>query len=220
MQKLVSIKKLIEICEQEKIDLGKGDPYNRLRYYTKMGWLPHTTKKSNEKLEIEGFYPLWVIETLKEIEKLRSQKLSNQEISQKINTLNSIKKSKEVLLSLPKIKDIVFVSAILIILGIILFDNRFFDLNNKPNSYHINPNVSNIPTILDSGVGIVPTNNSSVKIISKYAKIPNKVHITLTQDYYPATRYWAELSSNGEYFELIFNSKISKDTIFNWFITN
>lgn len=45
----ISVEKLIKILKEKNISFGKGDPYNRLRYYTKIGWLPHMTRKKTKK---------------------------------------------------------------------------------------------------------------------------------------------------------------------------
>ena len=49
MESLISTEKLIEESKTKGIDFGKGDPYNRLRYYTKIGWLPHMQRKKNDE---------------------------------------------------------------------------------------------------------------------------------------------------------------------------
>ena len=90
MEKFISLKELIKFAKKEGVDLGKGDPYNRLRYYTKMGWLPHMTRKVNEKGDIEGHYPLWVTDTLKTIQELRVSGTPNEQIEQKIKLLRRV----------------------------------------------------------------------------------------------------------------------------------
>ena len=49
------------------VEFGKGYPYNRLRYYTKIGLLPHAKRKSFGGPP-EGAYPLWVVDKLVEID--------------------------------------------------------------------------------------------------------------------------------------------------------
>ena len=44
----VQVIKLIKQAKKEGVQFGRGDPYNRLRYYTKIGWLPHMTRKKTK----------------------------------------------------------------------------------------------------------------------------------------------------------------------------
>ena len=44
---LINIKDLIQELKNKNIDFGKGDPYNRLRYYTKIGWIDHMIRKKD-----------------------------------------------------------------------------------------------------------------------------------------------------------------------------
>jgi len=42
---LISINEVIERAKKLGVDFGKGDPRNRLRYYVKIGLLPHAQRK-------------------------------------------------------------------------------------------------------------------------------------------------------------------------------
>ena len=69
------------------MDFGKGDPYNRLRYYTKMGWLPHMIrKKGDESDDVKGHFPAEALNKLLLIEKLKARNLSNDQINKKLNS--------------------------------------------------------------------------------------------------------------------------------------
>ena len=70
---LVSIENLIEAAKRKGLNFGKGDPYNRLRYYTKIGWLPHMVRKSDNEGSIKGHYPEWALNQLIIIEKLKAE---------------------------------------------------------------------------------------------------------------------------------------------------
>ncbi len=80
------VDKIIEIAKKEGINLGKGNPYNRLRYYTRMGWIPHMRRIGKT---LKGHYPKQVIDTLKQIQKLKEAKVPNKEISKILNTQTS-----------------------------------------------------------------------------------------------------------------------------------
>ena len=88
--KLISVEDLIKILKEKNIDLGKGDPYNRIRYYTKIGWIPHMVRKKNESNVISGHYTEDVIEKIMLIEKMKSQGLGKEEITKKIKDQISI----------------------------------------------------------------------------------------------------------------------------------
>jgi DNA-binding transcriptional MerR regulator len=81
-EKLIKIDELIKRAKFFGVDFGKGDPKNRLRYYTKIGLLPHALRKSfNGK--IVGAYPEWVLKRLVEIDKQLKEGKSIQEIKRK-----------------------------------------------------------------------------------------------------------------------------------------
>ncbi len=81
LEKLITTEELIEKAKESGVNFGHGEPYNRLRYYTKMGWIPHMIRKGKD---VKGHYPEWVINRLKTIEDLRKQKLSKEQITLEI----------------------------------------------------------------------------------------------------------------------------------------
>jgi len=86
MEKMLSTEELILKAREVGVDFGKGDPYNRLRYYTKIGWLPHMTRQKDADGNIKGHYPEWVLGQLVTIEKLKSEGSDNDEIAKQIET--------------------------------------------------------------------------------------------------------------------------------------
>ena len=64
---LVSTNKLIQLAKTAGIDLGAGNPKERIRYYTKLGLIPHAQRKKlqGKPGAAVGCYPLWVLERLK-----------------------------------------------------------------------------------------------------------------------------------------------------------
>jgi hypothetical protein len=88
MEAYISFEKLIYEAKKQKVDFGKGDPYNRLRYYTKMGWLPHMIRKKGEEDDITGHYPKSALKRLTLIENMKSKNVSNEEIAQKIQSMS------------------------------------------------------------------------------------------------------------------------------------
>jgi len=91
MNELISTEKLVQEAKRKGVDFGKGDPYNRLRYYTKMGWLPHMVrKKEDDKDDVKGHYPSWTVKRILQIEKLKDQGYTNEEITKKLASTNFI----------------------------------------------------------------------------------------------------------------------------------
>jgi DNA-binding transcriptional MerR regulator len=119
MKSLISVNELIQKAQARKIDLGKGDPYNRLRYYTKMGWLPHMIRKNDQ-----GHYPEWVLERLEFIDTLKEQNLSNEEITKKIDEQNRLQNVEHALSS----KQIKF-RVLLYVVGVLLAIYVMFQLD-------------------------------------------------------------------------------------------
>jgi hypothetical protein len=88
MDSYISTEKLIEESQKNGVDFGKGNPYNRLRYYTKMGWLPHMIRTKGGENDVKGHFPAYTLKRLLYIEKLKGKGLSNEEIELKIQTIN------------------------------------------------------------------------------------------------------------------------------------
>lgn len=79
--KFLSVDETIEKAKTQGVDFGTGKPYNRLRYYTKLGWIPHMERKGPN---VQGHYPNWVIGRLKFIQELKDKGYSNDEITEEI----------------------------------------------------------------------------------------------------------------------------------------
>lgn len=66
------------------VDLGKGNPKNRLRYYVKLGLLPHVERKVFGKKIPTGAWPISVLKKLVEIDKKLKQGKSIAQIKREI----------------------------------------------------------------------------------------------------------------------------------------
>lgn len=75
---LLNIDKIIKLAKKEGVAFGNGQPYNRLRYYTKLNWIPHMERKGKN---VQGHYPFWVINRLKVIQDLQDKGLTNDQIT-------------------------------------------------------------------------------------------------------------------------------------------
>jgi len=68
-EKLISIDEIIILAKKMGVDFGNGDSRHRLRYYTKIGLLPHAQRKCFNNHSPEGAYPESVIDLLVDIDK-------------------------------------------------------------------------------------------------------------------------------------------------------
>ncbi len=142
----ISAQKLIQEAINKGIDFGKGDPYNRLRYYTKMGWLPHMIRKKGEEDDVKGHYPTWVLERLLKIENLKKLGYSNEELTKKINEHNTLQSLKSILFSKElrlKTWAIILLSLIVII---VLFELKVLQVRTSGKVDNIRQNLEFIPT--------------------------------------------------------------------------
>jgi DNA-binding transcriptional MerR regulator len=99
-EKLISIDELIERAKFFGVDFGKGNPRNRLRYYTKIGLLPHAVRKSFNGQNPVGAYPESVLKILIEIDKKLKQGKKIQQIKRELEREGK----KETEISFPKLK--------------------------------------------------------------------------------------------------------------------
>ena len=68
-EKLISIDEIIILAKKMGVDFGNGDSRHRLRYYTKIGLLPHAQRKCFNNHSPQGAYPESVIDLLIDIDK-------------------------------------------------------------------------------------------------------------------------------------------------------
>ena len=68
-ENLISIEEVIRRAGELGVDFGKGDPKNRLRYYTKIGLIPHAQRASFGGRPPTGAYPEYVVSILVLIDK-------------------------------------------------------------------------------------------------------------------------------------------------------
>jgi len=95
-ENLISIKDLIIKAKRFGVDFGNGDPKNRLRYYVKIGLLPHAQRKSFNGLPPDGAYPESVLEALLEIDKKLKSGKSIREIKEKTKEKNIEERSSKI----------------------------------------------------------------------------------------------------------------------------
>jgi len=95
---LLPTEKIIALARLNNVDFGPGDPNERIRYYIKLGILPHAVRKSSQftvhgslstvngqrSTVPVGHLPFWTIERLKHIEALKDKGLSYPKIAEKL----------------------------------------------------------------------------------------------------------------------------------------
>lgn len=69
----ISIPELIAAARAAGFDFGRGNPNNRLRYYTKIGLIPHAIRKQADKSHsfTSGYYPAETLDLLLKIQGLQ-----------------------------------------------------------------------------------------------------------------------------------------------------
>jgi len=220
MENLISLKELLKSAKKENIDLGKGDPYNRLRYYTKMGWIPHMTRKSTDKGDVEGHYPIWTLDILKKIQGLKNEGLTNEQIDEKIKVQNSIQKTINILGDTHNRKRFSLYAIALILVLILLTELNIINLNeSKTVTNNINTDITSI-TIKDRGTGIVLKDSKETFVKVNSIGATSKVNVTFTNDYFPATRYWVKNIQTNKGFYLETDMPVGNTVTFSWFVSN
>ena len=221
MEELIPIEKFIEMAVKKGVDFGKGDPYNRLRYYTKTGLLPHMQRKVVDG-EVIGHYPSSAMETLLEVEKLKSLGLNNQDIAKKIkglsaNTEPGAIKVARVLTPSPKMLKI----ALLSLFGLTVFAGFGFLPIGKSKTDLIQKTLElDKKYIMDSGTAYIPRDQNKVYIKSQSVKLNSKINISFSQNYAPAVRYWVSQKVPLEGFYLELDAPTFSDAEFSWWISN
>jgi DNA-binding transcriptional MerR regulator len=223
MSSYISAEKLIERAKEDGINFGKGNPYNRLRYYTKIGWLPHMERMKNEEGEVVGHFPDWVLSRLELIEELKTKGVSNEQIEKQIKE-SQIKENIHQAFSFINTSEkrsriVTYLSFLLILVIVVSELGGIPGLKSKQDliSQLQNPN---LPTrILESGNSILPSLQKTILVPAQSISETSNISITFLDNYSPASRYWItkKVANYGFYIEL--DLPAAQDTRFSWFIT-
>lgn len=226
MEELISLENLISEAAKNGVDFGKGDPYNRLRYYTKIGLLPHMVRKSING-EIVAHYPIKALDILIEIEKLKSLGFKNQDIAKKLKEIENINNKGESNFDALKLAKIITPHAKTLKLGLLIFfciiilAGLGFLPIGKPRDDLIKKTLElDKKYITDSGTSYVPKNQNKVFVKNRNVKQESKINVTFNSDYSPATRYWVSQKNPYEGFYVELDAPTSQNAEFNWWISN
>jgi len=224
MANLIAAEELIKKAKEKGIDFGKGDPYNRLRYYTKIGWLPHMTRQKDERGNVKGHYPTWVLSRLAYIEQLKDSGYSNDEIEAKINQRDVRRNifSSLNLLDTPEKRSSSLTYLILVLLFIIFLSEFGVVGNSKTKNelIQLTQNQTLINQIADSGTNTLFSGKKVVFVKSTNVTNNSKVYVTFNENYSPATRYWVPNAIPFEGFYVELDSPTAQNASFTWWITN
>src|SRR3989344_3435 len=226
MINLIAVGELIKKAKSKGINFGGGDPYNRLRYYTKIGWLPHMIRKVGKKRSVEGHYPDWALERLQSITEWKEEGLSNLEIERRIGAENVRRGFGRVFsfMNSSEGKRNAFVYGSVALLFVILiaeFTTTGSRIrSNLQTSYNGTGQVSTgINAITASGNGIFPSGIKTVFVKAPTALTTSKIYITFTGNYSPATRYWVSNIVPYEGFYIELDSPVAQNTGFSWWVS-
>lgn len=225
MENLISVENLIEEAKKQNINFGYGNPYNRLRYYTKIGWLPHMVRKKEDVAgtSICGHYPSWVLERLKLVEMLKEKGATNEEITIKIKQANAAQNIFASLASSEiRVKLATYLSLVLLTI-ILLNELDIIKLGKSKNNLIIQSteSVPSIPQqIVETGVTFIPQNQSKIFIKVSNISSNSKVYITFNQNFFPATRFWVSEKKPQEGFTLELDAPVAKNTEFSWWVSD
>ena len=223
MDELIGIENLIEEAKTKGVAFGKGDPYNRLRYYTKIGWLPHMTRKKDENGSTRGHYPISAIERLVTIEDLKAKGFSNEEISKQLKVKTRLQTFLELLKTREMRNQMVIYASLGILLlilsneiGITKFGKTRADLKA------IDGTVLNEgpKQLIDSGTAFIPKNQKKLFVQTPLVKGSYKIYITFNNDYSPAARFWISSIDDYKGFTAQLDAPVFNNSEFNWWVTN
>lgn len=221
VENLISTDNLIESAKKKGIDFGKGDPYNRLRYYTKIGWLPHMVRKSDKEGSISGHYPEWALGHLILIEQLKSRNASNEEISRQLKLRNKLQGVLGLFTSRESRTQLL--TYLIVFLLLLLVANQYDLIRlGKPKS-GIAPNTANnfqVPAqIIDNGTAFIPKNQNIVFVRSQATRTGMKAYVSFNQNYSPAVRYWVSEMKDFSGFTVELDAPVSNNVEFNWWLS-
>ena len=220
MSSLIEVDKLIRMAKKEGVSFGKGDPYNRLRYYTKIGWLPHMERKMSKSGEVVGHYPDWVLARLVHIDKLKKQGANNEYITSKIDTRNKLHTMYARLNTQEFRNKLISYATVLIVFVILLTELDMINLSKSKNRPIVNYNETLTPQIIDSGSSFVPSQKNRVFVKNAGITSGSKVYVTFNDSFSPATRFWVSKIEAQKGFYVDLDAPVFDNSEFSWWISH
>ena len=218
MEELIAIGELVKKARERVVSFGKGDPYNRLRYYTKLGWLPNMTRKKNQSGATIGHYPAWALESLITIEQLKTSGVAKEEITKKLSSRSNILAT---FFHSPEVRKKLFIyTATGMLIFVFVSELGILPVGKSKRQIIIQTSREAPNQIIDSGTAFIPTNRKSVFVKNEKVLVNSKIYVTFNGNYSPATRFWVSQSANPEGFYVELDAPTAQDTSFSWWFTN
>ncbi len=219
MSPLIRIDRLVKIAKKEGVGFGRGDPYNRLRYYTKIGWLPHMTRKKVPSGDVIGHYPKWVLDRLILIDGLKKQGHTNDYITSKINTRNKLHNLYAKVTTQEFKNKIITYIAVAVLIVVLLNELDFVNISKSKNQALLNYTESTPNQIIDSGVSFVPAGKITIFVKNSRVHSGSKVYITFNQNFSPASRFWVSNVEAQRGFSVELDAPVFDNVEFSWWIS-
>jgi DNA-binding transcriptional MerR regulator len=220
MEKLIAIDELIKKAKKQGITFGAGNPYNRLRYYTKIGWLPHMIRKKVGKGATEGHYPSWALDRLQLIHDLKEQGYSNDEITKRLGMKDRLRGLSSFIQTPEARTKVITYTSFLILLLIFASEIGALPIGRAKSDLLIRSS-GNLPaTILDAGTSFIRANNNIAFVRSQRITPNSKVYVTFNQNYSPAARFWVSEKEASRGFFIELDAPTSSNAEFSWWITD
>jgi hypothetical protein len=220
MTEFISVEKLIDEAKNKGLNFGKGDPYNRLRYYTKIGWLPNMKRKMDNEGNVKGHYPAWALDRLLQIEELKEHGEPNEEISKKLRVKNKFQTVFSVFSEKESRNQIIMYAILSLLLVIVLNEFGILKIGKAKDEFTSSLLLQLPNQILDSGTAFMPKNQKAVFIKTPLVKSNSKIYVSFNNEYAPATRYWTSDIREYEGFVVETDSPLFENSEFSWWITN
>ncbi len=221
MNDYLPIDEFIKLAEQKGVDFGNGDPYNRLRYYTKIGWIPHMTRMKGDEASTKGHLSKSIVDRLLYIQELKDSGMTNDEITEelskqsKFQTLISIIKSEKFQNKFTAVALLVMLFIVLVSeLGVIKIGK-----SQTPASFIVQNNNPNI-SIIDAGSAFMPRGEKTVFVTNVEVTETSKIYVSFKNDFSPAAKFWISEQIPGTGFRVELDAPTLNDAEFDWWITN
>ena len=219
MNEYYTIEEMIEIAKKSGISFGRTDPYNRLRYYTKIGWLPHMVRKQGkETKEVIGHYPAWALTTLIKIEQMKKQNFSNEKIAKTLINDTKIRNIKTTILNKNNIRGL-SIYAIITGIAIIIFLQINIRQDNQKilNGYMSDSTIKLANSkIIDTGVFVVVEGNSEATINTNTVLDNVRISVTFSSTIGQENYYWTEIQEDKKTFKVYLRNPVDENKEFTW----
>lgn len=218
---LISIEDLVKKAKKAGVNFGKADPYNRLRYYTKISLLPHMERRKTKNGDIKAYYPADSLDRLIRIEDLKVKGLTNEDIVDLFNKETEKSTQKPFSSLLTKTNIGLFIACVIVAIAL-LHQRGYINLgaeNVQPINTPDKVSASNSLNILDSGKYYIRAGKDKTFVRTKAVNEFSQIQIAFKDEITPATTYYIETKVPEEGFVITLDTQTGQDAEFSWWIT-